>query len=318
MTDVTGLPGFSRVFAADRLTVGLALPLDGPDPWRAAELVQRAERSGFAAVWARDIPLSVETFGDDGQEYDPFMYLTWLAAQTGSIALGTAAVVLPLAHPLLLAKRAAGLDLMSRGRFILGLASGDRPEEFRAFGLDKGDRGEIFRENLSVLDKAWEYPRGELHPISWSRGRVGGAEVVPKPTAGRVPRLMVGSCLQSMEFNVAHGDGWLTYHRSLPEQKIMIDRWRATARELGVGFRPFGESLWLDVLEDPDAPAQGRDFGYRLGRNALLELLDSQRRMGINHVSVNLRHGRRPVEEVMDELGEYVIPEFPVSVPPTA
>lgn len=304
----TTVPGWRRTFADGRLTLGFSPVTPDGDLDRQVRLTRTAEDAGIAAVWCRDIPLNVETFGDVGQIHDPFMYLTWLAAHTSTIALGTAAVVLPLTHPLLLAKRSAGLDRISGGRFLMGVASGDRPEEFAAFGLDKGERGEIFRENLAVLRSGWET---RMRPVTWSRGRMGGAEVVPKPSARGVPVLAVGSCLQTTEFNAAHTEGWLTYHRNLPAQKVMVDRWRESCAEQGLGFRPVGESLWIDLVEDPAYPAEGRDFGFRLGRDALLELLGSQRDLGLNHVIISLRHGDRPVEDALAELAEYVVPEFP-------
>lgn len=304
----TTLRGWGRSFAEGRLTLGLSPVTPDGDLERQVSLTQAAEDAGFAAVWCRDIPLNVETFGDVGQIHDPFMYLTWLAAHTETIALGTAAVVLPLAHPLLLAKRSAGLDRLSDGRFLMGVATGDRPEEFAAFGMDKGERGEVFRENLEVLKKGWA---SQMRPVRWSRGRMGGAEVVPKPTASGVPVLAVGSCLQTTEFNAAHTDGWLTYHRNLHDQKVAVDKWRAACADQELGFRPVGESLWIDLAEDPTYPAEGRDFGFRLGRNALLELLESQQELGLNHVILSIRHGGRPVEDALAEIAEYVVPEFP-------
>ncbi|WP_420099813.1 TIGR03571 family LLM class oxidoreductase [Corynebacterium sp.] len=296
-----------RTFAEGELTLGLGLPVGGDpeDVTRQVALVRAAEEAGVAAVWARDIPLRVDTFGDVGQVHDPFMYLTWLAAHTETIALGTAAVVLPLAHPLLLAKRSAGLDRLSGGRFLMGVASGDRPEEFPAFGMEKGERAAVFRENLEVLEAGWS---STGRPVRWSRGRMGGADVVPKPTAGRVPVLPTGSCQQNMDYNAAHGDGWITYHRPLPQQKVMVDRWRASCRD---GFRPFAESMWVDLAEDPGLPVEGRDSGYRTGRDGLSEILHSQRSMGVNHVSLQLRSRDRTAEDMLAEVATYVLPEFP-------
>lgn len=303
---VRDVPGFRRTFEQGELTLGLNLPVGG-DPEDTATQVARvraAEDAGFAAVWARDIPLRVDSFGDVGQVYDPFMYLTWLAAHTRTIALGTAAIVLPLAHPLQLAKRSATLDRISDGRFLMGVASGDRPEEFPAFGMEKGERAAVFRENLEVLRAGWS---STGRPVRWSRGRMGGADVVPKPSQGAVPVLPTGSCQQNMTYNAANGDGWLTYHRPLPQQKTMVERWRA---ECGGQFKPFAESMWLDLAEDADLPVAGRDFGYRTGRAGLLKILRSQRAMGINHVSLHLSRGGRAVESVLAELAEYVVPEF--------
>lgn len=300
------LPGFRRTFADGELTLGLSLPLgaDPEDMSAQVDLVRAAEDAGVAAVWARDIPLRVDTFGDVGQIYDPFMHLTWLAAHTSTIALGTAAIVLPLAHPLLLAKRSASLDRLSGGRFLMGVASGDRPEEFPAFGMEKGERAAVFRENLDVLRAGWT---STGRPVRWSRGRMGGADVVPKPTEGGVPLLPTGSCQQNMTYNAAHGDGWMTYHRALPQQRTMVDRWRA---ECGAEFRPFAESMWVDLAKDADLPVEGRDFGYRTGREGLRQILRSQRAMGINHVSLHLSARDRGVDEVLAELAEHILPEF--------
>ena len=60
-----------------------------------------------------------------------------------------------------------------------------------------------------------------------------------------------------------------------------------------------------------DLPVEGRDFGYRTGRHGLLRILSSQRDMGVNHVSLHLRSRTRPVDEMLAELAEYVLPEFP-------
>ena len=318
------LPGYQRTFAPGRLTVGLSLPIEQDaeaEPKDALSnqirLIQKAERAGIAAVWARDIPLRVETFGDVGQVYDPWMYLSYIAAHTTDIALGTGAVVVPFQHPLVMAKRAATLDRLSDGRFLFGVATGDRPEEFPAFNQDKGKRGERFREHIEVYEKALST---SYRPIRWSEGKMGGSDVVPKPLARRVPLLATGSCQQSLEWKAVHTDGWFMYHKGLEMQKKNIANWQeAVAQECGEGvFKPFLESLWIDLHEDPDAPAQGGHFGYRLGRNKLIELLQSQRQLGINHVSINFRTSKRDAEEQIDELIEYVLPaldELPTQTP---
>lgn len=92
-----------------------------------AETARLADRLGFAALWVRDVPLydPVE-FGDAGSVFEIFTHLGYLAAVTRRIVLGTAAVVLPLRKPLLVAKAAATVDHLSGSRFVLGLAGGDR------------------------------------------------------------------------------------------------------------------------------------------------------------------------------------------------
>ncbi|MEC5343084.1 LLM class flavin-dependent oxidoreductase [Brenneria populi] len=133
-----------------QLTLGIELPLDNdwsvgaeqrseeryrphgmPDLSRQEGLVRQVDASGFAAIWMRDVPVfDPHGFGDAGSVYDPFVNLGFLAGITRHVALGTAAVVLPLRHPLLVAKAAASADVLSKGRLILGVATGERPVEF--------------------------------------------------------------------------------------------------------------------------------------------------------------------------------------------
>jgi hypothetical protein len=93
-----------------------------PDLSRHVELVRKVDGQGFAAVWMRDVPVfdSVR-MGDAGSVYDVFAHLGFLAGITKNVALGTAAAVLPIRHPMMIAKPAATVDALSGGRLILAL-----------------------------------------------------------------------------------------------------------------------------------------------------------------------------------------------------
>ncbi|KAA0919357.1 LLM class oxidoreductase [Dietzia sp. ANT_WB102] len=325
--DPRELPGFRRTYASGRLTLGLGFPLrtradldEVRDPTVQAKIARAAEAGGVAALYARDIPLRVPSFGDVGQVYDPWVFLTHIAAHTSRIALGTAGIVLPVRHPLHVAKSAASLDRLSGGRFLLGLASGDRPEEFRAFGLEQGERGEQFRENLRVMTHALTT---EMRGIRWPGGWMHSADVVPKPTATSVPTIMIGSCQQSVAYLAAHGDGWMTYPREFDAQRRTVAHWRAMVAahaDAGAGddgvddggvFKPFAQSLQIDLAEDPDEMASPITFGFRIGRRRLVDHLEDLRGIGVNHVQLSLGACRRPVREVIAELAEHVVPRFP-------
>ena len=213
-------PGFGRMFAPGRLTLGVFFPIeafegDRPTMRHQERLARRAEELGFAALWVRDVPLRDPTFGDVGQVYDPWVYLGWIAAQTRTIALATGSIVLPLRHPLHTAKAAASVDRLSGGRLVLGVASGDRPVEFPAFGVDYEGRDALFRENFRVIREvlADEFPR-----VRSAYGTLSGtADLVPKP-AGRLPILVTGSSRQGLEWIAEHSDGWITYPRPVGRQ----------------------------------------------------------------------------------------------------
>ena len=116
--------GYNSVFRPGKLSVGLVAPLVSytkspvPNMTRHLERIQLAEALGFSAVWLRDVPFNVPSFGDAGQIFDPFVYLGLLAGATERIALGVASIVLPLRHPAHVAKAAASADVLSNGRLV--------------------------------------------------------------------------------------------------------------------------------------------------------------------------------------------------------
>ncbi|MNQ77817.1 Alkanal monooxygenase beta chain [compost metagenome] len=144
------------MFAPDKLTVGIFLPLrscegDMEVLVGQADLVTEIDRRGFAAVWVRDVPLFDPSFGDAGQVFDPFTHLAFLAARTRNVALATGSAVVSLRHPIDLAKAATTIDQLSGGRLMIGVASGDRPIEFPAYGLEHGARAERFAPGVAFM-----------------------------------------------------------------------------------------------------------------------------------------------------------------------
>ncbi|HYZ31737.1 MAG TPA: LLM class oxidoreductase [Crenalkalicoccus sp.] len=310
--------GFQRMFAPGRLTLGAffsieAFERDEPRMRDQERLAARAEELGFAALWTRDVPLRDPSFGDIGQVYDPWVWLGWIAARTSRIALATGSIVLPLRHPLHTAKAAASVDRLSGGRLVLGVATGDRPVEFPAFGVDAERRDLLFRENLAVIRKALteEFPR-----IRSSYGVLDGtADLVPKPV-GWLPILVTGSSRQRLDWIAENADGWITYPRSLERQAEVAARWRAMVAAVAPGaFKPFAQSLYLDLSEDPDAPPQPIHLGFRGGRNVLFGFLDALRRAGVHHVALNLKYGVRDAGLVLEEIGREVLPRLEATQP---
>lgn len=157
------------------------------------ERVRLAEELGFAAVWLRDVPFNVPSFGDTGQVYDPFVYLGLLAGQTSRIALGVASVVLPLRHPSHVAKAAASVDQLSGGRLILGVASGDRTEEYPALNASFSDRGTRFRDSFDYIERMHEHTPAFANGCGHLDGDI---DMLPKPVAGKLPLLITGASQQ--------------------------------------------------------------------------------------------------------------------------
>lgn len=306
-------PGFSRVFKPGHLSIGFVAPLEGyPDsagPTMAnhASMAKLADDVGIAALWLRDVPFYDPTFGDVGQILDPMVYAGWLSAMTRNISIGTAGIVAPLRDPLIVAKQAASVDQLLGGRFLLGLASGDRPEEYPAFGQAFSQRASRFREALEIIHTVSEdsFPsyRSQLH------GSMNGSlDLIPKPVAKRFPFIATGRAGQTLEWLAANVDAWIWHGFDPQGMTDVIPQWRDACAEHG--YKPYGYGCWFDLDPDPDAPIEpGRVL--RGGRHALIELWQRQEQAGVTHLVLNLKPTRRRPEDIFDELGRYVLPLFP-------
>lgn len=310
--------GFNATFRPNRLSLGLVLPLDAhgndpvPDMARHLERVQLAEQLGFSAVWLRDVPFNVPSFGDAGQTYDPFVYLGFLAAQTSEIALGVASIILPLRHPAHVAKAASSADVLSDGRLIMGVASGDRPEEYPALNLTFSDRGERFRSSFEYIQKMWSDRPAFENPYG---SPYGGMDMLPKPISGRLPLLITGGSQQDPDWIANNGDGWMTYPRDIRSQAKIIEGWRTRIHESGSADKPAMQSLYIDLMESDSRPAEPIHLGFRSGPDFLIQYLSSLRDIGINHVALNLRFNTTDIEATMQRLAEEVIPAMETSSP---
>ena len=305
--------GYNAVFRPNRLSLGLVVPLEhysaGPVPTlqRHLERVRLAETLGYAAVWLRDVPFNVPSFGDAGQVFDPFVYLGMLAGATERIALGVASVILPLRHPAHVAKAAASVDVLSGGRLILGVASGDRPDEYPALNLPFDDRGARFRAsfdyirriggNYPAFENAWGSPDGSI-------------DLLPKPVSGKLPLLITGGSQQDPDWIARNGDGWITYPRSVAAQANVLQAWRNRLAGAGRAARPAMQSLYVDLADDPAEAPQPIHLGYRLGVRHLRAHLKALEEIGIHHVALNLRFNRADVEITMRQIADDVLPHF--------
>ena len=307
---------YNATFQPGRLTLGLFLPIEeyGPEEMptldRHIERVQLAEKLGFAAVWLRDVPFNVPAFGDVGQIFDPFVYLGALAACTSRIGLGVGSVILPLRHPAHVAKAAASADVLSGGRVMLGIASGDRPEEYPALNMDYDTRGARFRDSVQYIRTCFDsFPKAEMDQGTFN----GHIDMPPKPVSGRIPLLITGGSQQSPEWGAEHGDGWITYPRNAQNQQELISQYRRNVAASGQIDKPVMQSLYVDVLDTPDARTRPIVLGYQAGTSFLVEHLTELQSMGVNHVALNLRYNFDDIEDTLKRLADEVLPHFPAN-----
>ena len=95
------------------------------------------------------------------------------------------------------------------------------------------------------------------------------------------------------------------------QQREVLKQWHQSLQDAEIPWKPFSQSLYVDLADDPDFSPKPIHLGYRLGRNQLIKHLEQLRDINVNHVTFNIRFSSRPVTEVLAELIEFVVPQFP-------
>jgi probable F420-dependent oxidoreductase len=184
-------------------------------------VAEAAEGLGFDSVWAaHHVTLPYERsskypYGHSGTEVamspgmqwlDPLVTLSMVGAVTDRVRLGTSVLVLPYRNPVNLAAEAAALDVLSEGRFVLGVGSGWMREEFRALGIDPAERGARTDEHIEVLRTLWTQDPARFE------GRFTSFEGIVLATTPRTeggPPIWVGGNTDvALRRAARHGDGW--------------------------------------------------------------------------------------------------------------
>jgi alkanesulfonate monooxygenase len=140
---------------------------------------------------------------------DSLSLITAVAARTEKIKLGTGVLILPARNAVVLAKQLSTIDQISKGRLIMGLASGWYKREFDAIGIDFHQRGKLMDINLEVMTRLWSEDQvtAGLGPYN-----LRSAVMYPKPYSKPRPPLLIGGYVDRVLKRAAvTGDGWLTY-----------------------------------------------------------------------------------------------------------
>ncbi len=189
------------------------------DPANAATVARAAEDAGFESVWtgehivlpdphASPSPSPPETpFLDSG------IALTFIAAHTKRIRLGTGIIILPQRNPLVLAKEMASLDVLSQGRLILGVASGYLHQEFAALGIPFNGRGPRTDEYIDAMRAIWTMrkPSFEGRYVRFS-----GVDAQPRPLQKPTPPFVIGGqSAPAYRRALERGNGWYGFSLDL-------------------------------------------------------------------------------------------------------
>ena len=208
---------------------GVFVPCGFAAPDDVIECVRLAERLGYEAVWATDFLTPTAESGVSATErpswYEPMITLAYAAAETRRIRLGTGVVVLPYRDPVILAKQAATLDRLSKGRFLLGLGLGAWRAEFRAVAAWRGraHRGNMAAEFTEVLRRLLDRDAG---PVTFDGEYVGIRDVAldPKPIQQPLPFCMVGRNDDALDRIARLGDALMVPYGAAAERKRLACR----------------------------------------------------------------------------------------------
>ena len=172
------------------------------------DLAVEAEELGFDSVWVNHHVVNVgyiEERLDTRPYHDALTVLTWAAARTTRVKLGTSVLVLPYLHPMVLAKSLATLDQMSGGRVIAGVGVGSLPEENAVLAVGYGDRGASSDEAIDVMQALWSSSTADH---DGERFTFTGLKNGPQPKQSPLPLWIGGSGNPAQRRAARVGQGW--------------------------------------------------------------------------------------------------------------
>jgi probable F420-dependent oxidoreductase len=254
------------------------------------ELARSLEARGFESLFLCEhthIPVSRRSPAPAGGElpkryshtHDPFVALSFAAAATRRLKLGTGIAFVPQRDPIVTAKAVASLDQLSNGRFMFAIGGGWNAEEMENHGAHYATRFKLLRERVLAMRALWTQERAEFH------GEFVDFDPVwqyPKPKQKPHPPILLGGETDyTVRRVVEFCDGWFPRPRAGWEPKSAVDRLRQAA--IAAGRDPATLSITVfNAPADPAALASYRDAGIArvllevpdLDRDEILRVLD--------------------------------------------
>jgi probable F420-dependent oxidoreductase len=179
-----------------------------------ATVAAAAEAAGFDGFGFTDHPAPTQRWLESGghDALDPFVAMGYAAARTSTLRLIPNIVVLPYRNPFVVAKSGATLDLLSDGRFVLGVGVGYLKREFAALGVDVDERGQLFDEALEVIRGIWTTDDFSYEGRHFTAS---GITAHPRPVGRPHPPIWIGGNTAAARRRVTtHGDGWCPFPAS--------------------------------------------------------------------------------------------------------
>ncbi|MGH7102532.1 MAG: LLM class F420-dependent oxidoreductase [Acetobacteraceae bacterium] len=269
------------------MQLGAALPLIdiGGEPATVRAFAEAAEDAGYDHLAAPDHVLGVNVasrpgWGDRNTSadlfHDPFVLFGFLSACTSRIGFATEVLILSQRQTALVAKQAASLDVLSGGRFRLGIGLGWNEVEFVALGEDFHDRGKRSEEQVAVMQALWAEPHvtfaGRWHKIE-------DAGINPLPPGRRIPIWFGGHQDVTLRRIARLGEGWVMLAYP-PDQTALAEfaKLRRYAEAEGRDPGAIGIEVWVSTGAGDEQDWRAE---FRFWKAA-----------GVSHVTLNNAYGR--------------------------
>ena len=241
-------------------------------PANALEVARKADELGFDSIWVGHhilppmrIP-STYPYAASGQPpftpespwYDPWVELSYLAAGTSRLRLGTSVFVLPMVDPFSTARAVATLDVVSGGRAVLGIGVGWMKDEFDVLGIDFKTRLSRTEETVRLLRLLWTEDRVEFRGRHFS---VGPVTFNPKPVQRPIPIHVGGDSDAALRRAARIGDGWIGVWYDVDRAREHVARLRQLLGEEGRETVPFEITIQSSAPLTPDAVKRLDELG---------------------------------------------------------
>ena len=285
------------------------------DPKQVLALGPLAEELRYDSLWVMDHLFNtgyIRERLEDKPYYHPMSTLSYLAATTSRVLLGTSVLVLPYHNPVELAKYAATLDQISGGRVTLGVGVGAMTEEFQALGIPMRQRGSLTDECIAVMKELWTNPNPSYHSNRWSFDNL---LFSPKPfQKPHVPLWIGGSSPGALRRAATTGDGW--HPTGLSPEDFSLGRQEISEQATAAGRDPgaitMSMRMEVEVHGGPSsarAASRARVSGDDPGQ--IVAALEAYRSAGVEHAVLALNSGDVPsIKTLMERIARDVVPHF--------
>ena len=299
--------------------VGMKIGICLPNNWGVEDvqsifrIAVRSEDLGFDSVWVSEHVFNVSyVFDRIGSRpyYDPMTILSYVAAITKRVRLGTSVLVLPYHNPVRLAKTAATLDVMSGGRLTLGVGVGVIEQELDAMNSPFAERGAISEEAIAIMKELWtkEDPayEGRYHRFS-------DMKFTPKPVQQpHIPLLIGGVSDAAIRRAVRVGNGW--HSTTMPPEELgpRLRYLKERAETVGRDISEIPVSVRLDIGTSRSARSTAAG-SYSLGTDSgeILENARAFEGLGVDEMVISPTTGDgEEILAALEMLAKDVAPAF--------